>query len=538
VEAETRDQAEMRIRESYAAEPRVLLDGLKVLDFTNTVLGPTTTRYLSDHGATVVKIETLTRLLHDQAVIASGAKLEDPAGFTVTSKETKIGLATDLGVVTGMVKQHLKNCDLLLLEANHDVTMLEKGPYPWPVKQRIKSREGHLSNDQAAELLENVSDERLQQLVLAHLSEANNHPDKAYEQASRILKGKLKRRRITQLEYNHILSQITATVDYSGFRNTDFVVEAIVEDLDIKKKVFKELEENISENAIVVSNTSSLLINDMATVFKNPTRFVGMHFFNPVHKMPLVEVVRGKHSSDDAIATTFVLAKKLGKTPVIVNDGPGFLVNRLLVPYMVEAVSLLEEGYSIPEIDKTMIHFGMPMGPIELFDEVGIDVAYKVANILSKSMGSRMAESDILENMVNNKKFGKKNNNGFYIYNDRKKRVDPEIGDYIKVKDRSKLKKDELIKRMVYPMINEAARCLEDDIVRRPQDVDLAMIFGTGFAPFRGGLLNYADTEGIDEIIRYLDMFAESTGERFKPCETLIKMQNSSKNFYSFFSQN
>jgi len=361
---------------------------------------------------------------------------------------------------------------------------------------------------------------------------------KAYEQASRVLNSKLKRRRINQLEYSHILSHITATIDYSGFRNIDFVVEAIIEDIEIKKKVFKELEENINENTIVVSNTSSLLIEDMAAVFQNPARFVGMHFFNPVHKMPLVEVVRGKNSSEEAIATTFGLAKKLGKTPVVVNDGPGFLVNRLLVPYMVEAVSLLEEGYSVVNIDKTMIQFGMPMGPIELFDEVGIDVAYKVAKILSKSMGSRMAESNVLEKMVNANKFGKKNNNGFYIYEGRKKRVDPKIGKYIQIQNPSDLTKEELIKRMVYPMVNEAARCLKDNIVKRPQDVDLAMIFGTGFAPFRGGLLNYADSEGIDEVVRHLDKFTESIGSRFKPCDMLIKIQKSSKNFYTFFDQN
>jgi 3-hydroxyacyl-CoA dehydrogenase/enoyl-CoA hydratase/3-hydroxybutyryl-CoA epimerase len=184
---------------------------------------------------------------------------------------------------------------------------------------------------------------------------------KAYEQASRVLKGKLKRRRITKLEYSHILSHITGTVDYSGFINVDLVVEAIIEDLEIKKKVFKELELHISETAIVASNTSSLLIDDMAGVFKHPERFVGMHFFNPVHRMPLVEIIRGKQSSDKAIATAFMAAKKLGKTPIVVNDGPGFLVNRLLVPYMVEAISLLEEGHDISKIDQSMIRFGMPI---------------------------------------------------------------------------------------------------------------------------------------------------------------------------------
>ena len=210
---------------------------------------------------------------------------------------------------------------------------------------------------------------------------------KAYQQAASVLKGKLKRRRITKLEFQHILEKITGTMDYSGFKSVDFIVEAIVEDLEIKKSVFSELENHITEDTIVVSNTSSLRIDDMATAFKHPQRFAGMHFFNPVHMMPLVEVIRGKNTSDETVATTFQLAKKLGKTPVVVGDGPGFLVNRLLLPYMVEAVSLLEVGHKPEEIDQTMEKFGMPMGPIELFDEVGIDVAYKVAKILAVDDG-------------------------------------------------------------------------------------------------------------------------------------------------------
>lgn len=358
---------------------------------------------------------------------------------------------------------------------------------------------------------------------------------KAYQQASGVLKGKLKRRRINKFEFNHILSNITGTVDYSGFKNVDFIVEAIIEDLDIKKKVFSELEQFIREDTIVVSNTSSLRINDMSDSFQRPERFVGMHFFNPVHRMPLVEVIRGKDSIDEAVASTFQLAKSLGKTPIVVNDGPGFLVNRLLVPYMVEAVSLLEEGYSVKAIDKAMEHFGMPMGPIELFDEVGIDVAYKVAKILSQSMGARMAESDLLGKLVEDNRFGKKTGVGFYRYEDKKKLYDNRINEYISRKEDTHLEEQDLINRMVYPMVNEAARCLEDKIVSRPQDVDLAMIFGTGFAPFRGGLLNFADTEGLNKISDTLESYTEEYGERFKPSQMLIKITQSNKGFYEYF---
>ena len=359
---------------------------------------------------------------------------------------------------------------------------------------------------------------------------------KAYQQAASVLKGKVKRRRITKLEFQQILERITGTIDYSGFKTVDFVVEAIVEDLEIKKSVFSDLENHIDENTIVVSNTSSLRIDDMASAFKYPQRFAGMHFFNPVHMMPLVEVIRGKDTSDETVATTFQLAKKLGKTPVVVGDGPGFLVNRLLLPYMVEAVSLLEEGQSPEKLDQSLEKFGMPMGPIELFDEVGIDVAFKVAKILSATMGDRMAESPMLENMVKDNRLGKKSGSGFYKYEGKKKISDPQITSYIEVRKNSHLNEEDLINRMVYPMINEAARCLDEKIASRPQDVDLGMIFGTGFAPFRGGLLSFADTEGVTKVYETLQSLSESDHSRFKPSSALETIYKSGKGFYDYFS--
>jgi 3-hydroxyacyl-CoA dehydrogenase/enoyl-CoA hydratase/3-hydroxybutyryl-CoA epimerase len=360
---------------------------------------------------------------------------------------------------------------------------------------------------------------------------------KAYQQAAKVLKGKLKRRRITKLEFQHILGQITGTIDYSGFKSVDFVVEAIVEKLDLKKSVFAELENYISEETIVVSNTSSLRIDDMAVSFKYPQRFAGMHFFNPVHQMPLVEVIRGQNTSDETVATTFQLAKQLGKTPVVVGDGPGFLVNRLLVPYMVEAISLLEEGHSLETLDQTMENFGMPMGPIELFDEVGIDVASKVARILAENMGDRMAESDLLDNLVSDNRIGKKSGVGFYRYEGKKRVYDPSISSYITIKEKKQMSNEALVARMVYPMINEAARCLDEKIAARPQDVDLGMIFGTGFAPFRGGLLSYADTENISKIFDTLSNFAENYGNRFKPSPALETINKSGKGFYDYYTK-
>jgi 3-hydroxyacyl-CoA dehydrogenase/enoyl-CoA hydratase/3-hydroxybutyryl-CoA epimerase len=355
---------------------------------------------------------------------------------------------------------------------------------------------------------------------------------KAYQQAAQVLKSQLKRRRISKYEYKQIMLRISGGVDYRGFKNTDLVVEAIVEDLNIKKKILTELENYVGENTIIATNTSSLLVDDMAEAVKKKDRFVGMHFFNPVHRMPLVEIVRGKRSSDEAVAAVFNLSKELGKTPIVVNDGPGFLVNRLLLPYMVEAISLLEEGHSVAEIDKAMLKFGMPMGPIELFDEVGIDVAFKVAKILQETMADRMAESDLLQKMVDADRLGKKNGRGFYRYKGRKKEDDPSIKEFITLKERSYLSENELAKRMVYPMINEAARCLEEGIALRPRDVDIGMIFGTGFAPFRGGLLKYAESEGLENVVNQLDVFEKEFGQRFKPSAALLKIQESAKGFY------
>ena len=362
-----------------------------------------------------------------------------------------------------------------------------------------------------------------------------NAVSKAYQQAASVLHGKVKRRRITKLEFQHILEKITGTIDYSGFKIADFIVEAIVEDLEIKKSVFSTLENEINDDAIVVSNTSSLRIDDMAAVFKYPQRFAGMHFFNPVHMMPLVEVIRGKDTSDKTLATTFQLAKVLGKTPIVVGDGPGFLVNRLLLPYMVEAVSLLEQGLSPENIDKTMEKFGMPMGPIELFDEVGIDVASKVSKILAVSMGSRMAKSDILDKLVKDNRIGKKKSKGFYKYVGKKKLSDPAINAYIDVKDIRQLKDEDLIFRMVYPMINEAARCLDEKIAFRPRDIDLGTIFGIGFAPFKGGLLTFADSEGIPKIYEKLQSLAESDHDRFKPSNALENIYKAGKGFYDYY---
>lgn len=357
-----------------------------------------------------------------------------------------------------------------------------------------------------------------------------------FQQAQSIWSKLLKKRKITPSDYDQKMARISGGTGYEGFKNTDVVVEAIVEDMNIKKKVLAETYEHCKPDVILATNTSSLSVTEMGADLKRPENFVGMHFFNPVHKMPLVEVVRGEKTSDVAVATIFDLCKKMGKTPVVMKDGPGFLVNRLLLPYLNEAVYLLEEGYSVEEIDKAFLKFGMPMGPLHLIDEIGIDVGVKVAKIFHKAFGERAAPSKTMVNVAETGRLGKKNKKGFYLYDDKgyKLNVDPKVYSDLKLSMPSK-KLDEkvAVERGIYAMINEAALAfLHDKIVETPQDVDMCMIMGTGFPPFRGGLLRYADSIGSEKITDTLEEFAVKFGTRFKPSAPLIQMAKTNKSFY------
>jgi 3-hydroxyacyl-CoA dehydrogenase/enoyl-CoA hydratase/3-hydroxybutyryl-CoA epimerase len=236
------------------------------------------------------------------------------------------------------------------------------------------------------------------------------------QSAAKIFQKQMQRKKINRRQYLQKLNHIAPVLDYSGFRSTDLVVEAIVENMDVKKKVLAELEGNIRDNCIVVSNTSSLSITEMQKALKHPERFAGMHFFNPVNKMPLIEVIRGAQSSDEAVTTVFQFSKQLGKTPIVVKDAPGFLVNRLLAPYLNEATYLVAEGVPIDHLDDVLLDFGMPMGPMELIDEVGVDVGAKVAHILHDAFGARMLPCPMNKKVVDAGRLGKKNGKGIYDY--------------------------------------------------------------------------------------------------------------------------
>ncbi len=327
--------------------------------------------------------------------------------------------------------------------------------------------------------------------------------------------------------------RITGTTDYTGFAKVDLAIEAVVENMDVKKTVLKEFEQVANENSVFASNTSSLSITEMAMASRRPDRVVGMHFFNPVEKMPLVEVIRGKRTSTETVSSIAALARKLGKLPVIVNDGPGFLVNRILMPYLGEAVIMLEEGNRIEDIDRALLQFGMPMGAFILLDEIGIDIARKVADILYKGLGARVKPSPVLGTLYKEGYLGKKNSKGFYRYKGRT-RGGPDLSIYSKIAragGAGKTGTEEIVDRATLLMVKEAALCLDENIIDRPDHLDAALIFGIGFPPFRGGLLRYADKIGARAIVDKLESFAKRYGERFAPPSSLLEMARTGKGF-------
>jgi 3-hydroxyacyl-CoA dehydrogenase/enoyl-CoA hydratase/3-hydroxybutyryl-CoA epimerase len=355
--------------------------------------------------------------------------------------------------------------------------------------------------------------------------------------AKRLFDDLVKKRKMTRRESDIKLALISPTTDYSGFSRIDLVIEAVVENMDVKKKVLKETEAALGEKGIFATNTSSLSVTELATASARPENVVGMHFFNPVHKMPLIEVIRGKETGDRAVALVFDLSKRMGKTPIVVKDGPGFLVNRLLMPYLNEASYLMAEGAPIEELDGAVLAFGMPMGPVTLLDEVGLDVAAKVSKILHHAFGARALPCPLSDRLVDTKLLGKKSSKGFYVYDAQGKKtgLNPEVYKALGVTpvSPSRDQKSNWIPRLIYPMINEAALCLEEGIVAEAQDVDLGMIMGTGFPPFRGGPLRYADAVGLDKIVAKLEELAKVVGPRFEPSKPLRERAKQGRKFYS-----
>lgn len=339
-----------------------------------------------------------------------------------------------------------------------------------------------------------------------------------------------KRGRLNSREIGLKMDRVTSTTQMQGLEQVDIIIEAVSEDPTVKMKIYETLESRVKEDAIIATNTSSLGITELVKETEYPERFVGMHFFNPVAKMPLVEVIVGEKTSDETIATVVQLAKKLGKTPIKVNECAGFLVNRILLPYLNEAAKMFEEGENIENIDDLLTGFGMPMGPFTLADEVGIDIGEKVSNILYNAYGGRMKPSSILMKMTKREWLGKKSGTGFYIH----KGKDKAHNDHILEIHASNPTLDDntILDRAILTMVNEAAHCLEEGVVDNARYLDMAMVMGTGFPAFRGGLLRYADSLGLDNVVVRLKLMEAQYGERFSPAKSLVQMAQNGDMFY------
>ncbi|MEG3767959.1 fatty acid oxidation complex subunit alpha FadJ [Alteromonas sp. 14N.309.X.WAT.G.H12] len=349
-----------------------------------------------------------------------------------------------------------------------------------------------------------------------------------------ILSKKVKKRFMAKSEMQKQMSMLTGSLDYRGFQDVDMVIEAVFEDLDLKQQMVCDVETHTQQSTIFASNTSSIPIAHIAAKASRPENVIGLHYFSPVDKMPLAEVIAHDTTSDETISTTVEFARKQGKTPIVVRDGAGFYVNRILAPYMNEAAYLLLAGEPVDHVDKSLVKFGFPVGPVKLLDEVGIDVGTKIMPFLIDQFGSRFKAPDAFDKILADGRKGKKNGKGFYLYEGKKpgKAVDESVYGLLGVTPSSTLNEKAVVERCVLMMLNEAARCLDEGVIRSARDGDIGAIFGIGFPPFLGGPFRYMDTLGIDTLVNKLTQYAETIDARFAPADCLIEKAKENKTFY------
>lgn len=344
----------------------------------------------------------------------------------------------------------------------------------------------------------------------------------------------LKRHVFTAQEARDGLDRVSPAPAEVSLRHVDLVIEAAVENLELKKKIFQRLDELAGDETILATNTSALPVSELAAATRHPERVLGLHFFNPVHRMQLVEIVAARQTAPEMLQRAVRFTQHIGKLPVVVQDSPGFLVNRILMPYLVEAGNMFAHGASLADLDEAMLDFGMPMGPMRLLDEVGVDVALHVAQTLAAGFGDRLKAPALLDQMAKAGLLGRKSGRGFYLYDPAKPpRPNPAAPALVQDRTAGGLTRAELQERMVFLMVNEAARCLEEQIVTAPADVDFAMIMGTGFAPFRGGPLRYADRIGAEKLAGAMEILADCGATQFQPCERLRNLARNGTKFYS-----
>ncbi|WP_434951001.1 fatty acid oxidation complex subunit alpha FadJ [Shewanella sp. HL-SH4] len=354
--------------------------------------------------------------------------------------------------------------------------------------------------------------------------------------AYKLLDKGVKRRHMTPAARDNVMSLMTTTTDYKGIKDADIVVEAVFEDLALKHQMVKDVERECGENTIFASNTSSLPISQIAAAAARPENVIGLHYFSPVEKMPLVEVIAHKTTSPETIATTVAFARKQGKTPIVVQDGAGFYVNRILALYMNEAAQLLLEGQRIEHLDRSLIKFGFPVGPMTLLDEVGIDVGAKISPILEKELGARFSAPAAFDKLLADDRKGRKNGKGFYQYGPKAKKaklVDESVYGVLGIKASSDKEAKEVAERCTIQMLNEAVRCLEEGIIANARDGDIGAIFGIGFPPFLGGPFRYIDSLGPKNLVDTLNRYQKLYGDRFAPCEMLKNMATEGTHFHT-----
>lgn len=353
--------------------------------------------------------------------------------------------------------------------------------------------------------------------------------------AYKLLDKGVKRRHMTPAVRDNLMALMTTTTEYTGLKDADIVVEAVFEDLALKHQMVKDIERECSEHTIFASNTSSLPISQIAEAATRPQNVIGLHYFSPVEKMPLVEVIAHATTSPETIATTVAFARKQGKTPIVVKDGAGFYVNRILALYMNEAAQLLLEGQSIEHLDKALVKFGFPVGPITLLDEVGIDVGAKIAPILEKELGERFKAPAAFDKLLKDDRKGRKNAKGFYQYGQSSKQtkaVDQSVYAVLGIKPGSDKDPKALAERCVVQMLNEAVRCLDEGIIASARDGDIGAIFGIGFPPFLGGPFHYIDRLGASKVVNMLEGYQRQFGDRFAPCARLKAMAEANESFF------
>jgi len=351
------------------------------------------------------------------------------------------------------------------------------------------------------------------------------------KQCNDLFGGLTKRRKLSPVEQKMAMSRIVPRVDYEGFHRVPFVIEAVFEDVDVKHQVIREVEAAGPDDMIFASNTSTIPITRLAEASKRRQNFIGMHFFSPVHKMPLLEIIRTKDTSDETLATTVEVGRKMGKTIIVVNDGPGFFTSRVLGPFVNEALWCLGQGAKIEQIDKALTGWGWPVGPLALLDEVGIDIAEHAGEVMAEYAGGRAEPSPVFERMIKAGRKGRKGGLGFYDYSKKPKRVDESVYELIGW-EAAHVPNEEIIDRCWLQMLNETARCIEEGIIENPSDIDIGVIFGFGFPPFRGGILREADKLGLPKVVERLEGFAARYGDRLAPTQLLVDMAKKDARFH------